>query len=185
MVRKVSSLSTLGEIDVLSAAECDEVAEAVLSERDHWTARSPGGLFATLGVNAYMDLAPAADADASYFGPACGSNLMLKHRFAGVHGTTNWGKDNNQFYDVQTGLLVGYRFEDDDTQVRALIASSPLPFSSADTDWILTHSQRWPLLLQVLCRARLIALEVGETDHAWQEDGLHQIEPFRFLLDSP
>jgi hypothetical protein len=25
-----------------------------------------------------------------------------------LHGTTNWGKDNNQFYDVETGLLAGY-----------------------------------------------------------------------------
>lgn len=31
-----------------------------------------------------------------------------------LHGTTNWGKDNNQFYDVQTGLLAGYRFQADD-----------------------------------------------------------------------
>ena len=31
-----------------------------------------------------------------------------------LHGTTNWGKDNNQFYDVETGLLAGYRFEADD-----------------------------------------------------------------------
>ena len=85
-MRKVSSLSTLGEIDVLSPAECDEVAAAVLSERDRWTSRSPTGMFATLGVNAYMDLAPAADVDASYFGPVRGSNLVLKQRFAGVHG---------------------------------------------------------------------------------------------------
>jgi len=85
-VRKVSSLSTLGEIDVLSPAECDEVAAAVLSERDRWTSRSPTGMFATLGVNAYMDLAPAADADAAYFGPARGSNLMLRQRFDGLHG---------------------------------------------------------------------------------------------------
>ena len=35
------------------------------------------------------------------------------HRCYWLHGTTNWGKDNNQFYDVETGLLVGYRFEDD------------------------------------------------------------------------
>ena len=35
------------------------------------------------------------------------------HRCYWLHGTTNWGKDNNQFYDIQTGLLVGYRFEDD------------------------------------------------------------------------
>lgn len=31
-----------------------------------------------------------------------------------LHGTTHWGKDNNQFYDVDTGLLAGYRFEADD-----------------------------------------------------------------------
>jgi len=31
-----------------------------------------------------------------------------------LHGVTHWGKDNNQFYDVQTGLLVGYRFQADD-----------------------------------------------------------------------
>jgi hypothetical protein len=31
-----------------------------------------------------------------------------------LHGTTHWGKDNNQFYDVETGLLAGYRFQSDD-----------------------------------------------------------------------
>jgi hypothetical protein len=31
-----------------------------------------------------------------------------------LHGTTHWGKDNNQFYDVETGLLAGYRFQADD-----------------------------------------------------------------------
>ncbi|MFY9906446.1 MAG: hypothetical protein WAK62_14935 [Terriglobales bacterium] len=35
------------------------------------------------------------------------------HRCYWLHGTTNWGKDNNQFYDVETGLLVGYRFQVD------------------------------------------------------------------------
>jgi hypothetical protein len=32
-----------------------------------------------------------------------------------LHGTTHWGKDNNQFYDVQTGLLAGYRFQSDES----------------------------------------------------------------------
>jgi hypothetical protein len=36
------------------------------------------------------------------------------HRCYWLHGTTHWGKDNNQFYDVDTGLLAGYRFEADD-----------------------------------------------------------------------
>jgi hypothetical protein len=32
-----------------------------------------------------------------------------------LHGTTHWGKDNNQFYNVRTGLLEGYRFQADDS----------------------------------------------------------------------
>jgi len=36
------------------------------------------------------------------------------HHCYWLHGTTHWGKDNNQYYDVKTGLLVGYRFQSDD-----------------------------------------------------------------------
>ena len=43
------------------------------------------------------------------------------HRCYWLHGTTNWGKDNNQFYDVQTGLLVGYRFESDATKATQIM----------------------------------------------------------------
>jgi hypothetical protein len=32
-----------------------------------------------------------------------------------LHGITSWGKDNNQFYNVQTGLLEGYRFQVDNS----------------------------------------------------------------------
>lgn len=35
------------------------------------------------------------------------------HKCYWLHGTTHWGKDNNQFYDVNSGLLVGYRFQVD------------------------------------------------------------------------
>ena len=38
-----------------------------------------------------------------------------------LHGTTHWGKDNNQFYDVGTGLLVGYRFQADQSDSRKVI----------------------------------------------------------------
>jgi len=39
-----------------------------------------------------------------------------------LHGTTHWGKDNNQFYDVRTGLLAGYRFQADDSS-KAIITA--------------------------------------------------------------
>ena len=57
-----------------------------LDLREDWTVRSPSGLFFTLGVNAYMDLAQATDENASYFDPARRANLMLRRHFDGVHG---------------------------------------------------------------------------------------------------
>ena len=38
-----------------------------------------------------------------------------------LHGTTHWGKDNNQFYDVETGLLSGYRFQADQSDSKTVI----------------------------------------------------------------
>lgn len=71
-----------------------------------------------------------------------------------------------------------------ETDARDLIASSPIPFPDEDVEWILAQSGRWPILLQVLCRERLLALEDGETDDAWRAEGLRQMEPFRHLLES-
>jgi len=45
------------------------------------------------------------------------------HHCYWLHGTTHWGKDNNQFYDVGTGLLAGYRFQTDDGSGRVAIAT--------------------------------------------------------------
>jgi len=43
------------------------------------------------------------------------------HRCYWLHGITHWGKDNNQFYDAETGLLHGYRFQADDSSARLVI----------------------------------------------------------------
>jgi hypothetical protein len=85
MRRAVATLNSLGVIEVLTAAECDRVAALVLDSRADWTARSPSGLFSTLGVNAYMDLAPTDDPDGSYFTPARASNTLLQERFRELH----------------------------------------------------------------------------------------------------
>jgi hypothetical protein len=37
-----------------------------------------------------------------------------------LRGITHWGKDNNQFYDVDTGLLAGYRFQSDSSSSAAV-----------------------------------------------------------------
>lgn len=65
-----------------------------------------------------------------------------------------------------------------------LIASSPLPFTSADIDWTLAQSKGWPILLQILCRERFITLEVGETDNVWKKEGLEQIQRYGYLLEN-
>jgi hypothetical protein len=69
-----------------------------------------------------------------------------------------------------------------DTEANDLIASSPITFPTEDTKWIIEHSQRWPILLQVLCRERLNVLEFGEEDPDWREDALRQLTPFKHLL---
>jgi serine/threonine protein kinase len=69
-----------------------------------------------------------------------------------------------------------------DAEARELVASSPIPFSSADVDWILAQSEGWPMLLQILCRERLVALEEDEPGDIWQKDGLNQMASFRHLL---
>ncbi|MFB2983917.1 ATP-binding protein [Microseira sp. BLCC-F43] len=69
-----------------------------------------------------------------------------------------------------------------EAEARELIASSPIPFSTQDVEWILAQSQCWPLLVQILCRERLFSLEDGETDD-WQEQGLQQISQYKQLLE--
>ena len=72
-----------------------------------------------------------------------------------------------------------------DQEARELISSSPIPFSEADTAWILAHSGFYPLLLQILCRERLFSLEEEDLSDAWQAEGLQQIAPFCHLLNQP
>jgi Effector-associated domain 7 len=68
-------------------------------------------------------------------------------------------------------------------EARELIASSPIPFPAADVEWILVQSSRWPILLQILCRERLIALEDNESTDVWKDETLRQMSPFRHLLE--
>lgn len=63
-------------------------------------------------------------------------------------------------------------------EARELIASSPIPFSEEDIQWILQTSKCLPFLLQILCRERLFSLEEGETGNEWQGEALQQIAPF-------
>lgn len=83
------------------------------------------------------------------------------------------------FFNIFQTLELGPFTE---TEARELIASSPRPFDPNDVTWILDQSLRWPCLLQILCQARLVALEEAETDDAWQEEGLRQIARLRYLL---
>ncbi len=105
MLRRVSSLSSLGETDVLSLDECNEVSGTVLDLRQDWTVRSATGLFCTLGVNAYMDLAHATDSNASYFEPARRTNEVLEQHFADSYARLL------QVLEQQLGLPT--RFADD------------------------------------------------------------------------
>jgi hypothetical protein len=69
-----------------------------------------------------------------------------------------------------------------ETEARTLIVASPLPFIETDVTWILEQSRRWPILLHVLCRERLVALADGETDERWKTEGSRQLAQYVALL---
>jgi DNA-binding SARP family transcriptional activator len=62
-----------------------------------------------------------------------------------------------------------------------LIASAPQPIPPDDVAWILAESGRWPILLQILCRECLMAMEEGEAD--WRDEARQQLVPFIKLKD--
>ena len=68
-----------------------------------------------------------------------------------------------------------------EAEARELMAHAPLSFNEEDIAWILAESDCWPLLVQILSRERLLALEDGEAGDEWQEDGRSQIAPFLSL----
>jgi hypothetical protein len=87
---------------------------------------------------------------------------------------------SSDFFSIfaYTGLLGPLK----ETEARQLIASSPIPFPADDVDWILNQSQRWPLLIQILSRERLLTLQEGNEGTEWREEGLRQLVPFQYLL---
>jgi DNA-binding CsgD family transcriptional regulator len=64
-------------------------------------------------------------------------------------------------------------------EAQELLSSSPIPFPEDDVTWMLQQSGRWPFLLQILARERLLTLEEGEAGSAWRAEGRRQIEPFQ------
>ncbi|MCA9930450.1 MAG: TniB family NTP-binding protein [Anaerolineales bacterium] len=70
-----------------------------------------------------------------------------------------------------------------ESEARDLIAYSPIPFVEEDVAWMLAESGRWPLLLQILCRERLLTLEEGESGNLWRAEALRQMQPFIKLKD--
>jgi len=71
-----------------------------------------------------------------------------------------------------------------DNEAQELIASSPISFTESDVEWILTQSGRWPALLQILCHARLTALEENKNDEQWKQEGLQRMRPYCYLLEN-
>jgi hypothetical protein len=68
-------------------------------------------------------------------------------------------------------------------EARELIASSPISFPRQHVEWILKQSRCWPILLNILCRERLAALEEGQTTAQWRKSGVLQMKPFQSLLE--
>lgn len=89
------------------------------------------------------------------------------------------GKPSPFFNIFGHTLLLGALRE---AEARELIASSPLPFTPTDVDWIIQQSRCWPAALQLLCHTCLAAREQGEAGDAWQPEALMQLEALHHLF---
>lgn len=85
MLNRIDGVEGMASLEVLDGATCARIAERVLDARGEWRARGPHHTFFTLGVNAYMDLAPSSDAPSTYDVPAANANKLLHERFADVY----------------------------------------------------------------------------------------------------
>jgi len=84
---------------------------------------------------------------------------------------TDQGKAS-PFFNVFNSIQLGPFTED---EARGLIDSSTVPFAEEDIIWILEQSEQLPHRIQILCQARLSALEDDEKGEAWKEWGMSQI----------
>lgn len=66
-----------------------------------------------------------------------------------------------------------------------LINNSPIPFAEDDISWILNESKCWPLLVQILCRIRLLSLQECSIGNNWKNEGLKQISYYLELNKLP
>jgi hypothetical protein len=89
------------------------------------------------------------------------------HRCYWLHGMTHWGKDNNQFYDVETGLLVGYRYQAD--------AGSPVVNTTAFSDYKSYGSRLTPTKLVNRSGDRMRTLTITSVTYAPLADSLFEL----------
>jgi hypothetical protein len=69
-------------------------------------------------------------------------------------------------------------------EAKQFLANSPIPFSQADTTWMIAKSHCWPALLQLLAQIRLEALENEESDESWKDTGVRRIADYPYLFES-
>ncbi|MGB3292355.1 MAG: hypothetical protein WBB01_05075, partial [Phormidesmis sp.] len=69
-----------------------------------------------------------------------------------------------------------------EAEAQQLILSSPIPFPRDDIDYILTHTQCWPVLVQLFCREKLFALEAGDSSGSWRAAVLKRIHCYQHLF---
>jgi hypothetical protein len=82
---RIDGVDGMATLEVLDPTTCAGVADRVLARRDCWRSRALRGTFFTLGVNAYMDLAPSDDPSSSYDVPATATNAELLSQFPDVY----------------------------------------------------------------------------------------------------
>jgi hypothetical protein len=62
-----------------------------------------------------------------------------------------------------------------------LLSYLPQDIPQEDKEWMLENSRRWPVLLQILCDERLMAIKQNKPETIWKSNALKRIEEFQHL----
>jgi|GEM_PF-2750200 len=147
----------------------DRFLDVVASNLNHPTVM----LFDEIGkaLQSYADLDDELWESLRSLGPQIGGKLafILATHTHPVQIASNTGHSSPFFnifgYTTKLGPFT-------EIEGRELIASSNLLFSLDDIDWIIAHSNCWPILIQLFCRERLAALENNNMNDDWRSDSL-------------
>lgn len=88
---------------------------------------------------------------------------------------------SSPFFNIFSSLQIGRLTRPEALQ---FISEKAAPIQDPDIDWILTTSDLWPSMLQIICRERWFAIMEGDHTDGWKSKAIQQLKEYEHLYRS-